>query len=57
MAFDLRQTIIETIKYGEIKEDAKAELLDLMEYTSASFQRSNEWSGPMRCGTRRNMLN
>lgn len=45
MAFDLRQTIIETIKYGEIKEDAKAELLELMKYTSACFARSNEWSG------------
>lgn len=45
MAFDLRQTIIETIKYGEIKEDAKAELLELMKYTSACFARSDEWSG------------
>lgn len=46
MAFDLRQTIISTIRYGEMEEKAKAELLELMKYTSACFARSNEWSGP-----------
>lgn len=45
MAFDLRQIIISTIRYGEMEEKAKAELLELMKYTSACFARSDEWSG------------
>ena len=45
MAFDLRQIIISTIRYGEMEEKAKAELLELMKYTSACFARCDEWSG------------